>query len=79
MKCENVVPSSRNGGPCANFANNGNNWFPQRRPTGTTPWVFYETVYTGKEQKKGNPYLWMRILNGTGKVWFDDVRLEELP
>ena len=79
MKLENVVPSQRNGGACANFANRGNNWFPQRRPTGTTPWVFYETVYTAKAQEKGNPYLWMRLLFASGKVWFDDVRLEELP
>ncbi len=79
MKTENIVPSQRNGGACANFANNGNNWFPQRKPQGTTPWIFYETVYTGKAQLKGNPYLWMRILYGSGKVWFDDVRLEELP
>ena len=79
MKTEDVKLSGRSGGPCANFANNGNNWYPQRKPLGTTPWIFYETVYTGKEQIKGNPYLWMRILNGSGKVWFDDVRLEELP
>ena len=78
MKTEKVIPAKQGGGSCANFANNGNNWFPQRKPVGTTPWVFYETVYTGKAQQKGNPYLWMRILNGSGKVWFDDVRLEEI-
>ncbi|MBQ4274628.1 MAG: hypothetical protein IJB94_06645, partial [Clostridia bacterium] len=61
------------------FANMGNNWYPVRKPSGTLPWIFHETVYTAKPQTKGNPYLWMRILYGTGKAWFDDVRLEELP
>ena len=79
VKTENVVISKRSGGVCANFANMGNNWYPVRKPSGTLPWIFHETVYTAKPQTKGNPYLWMRILYGTGKAWFDDVRLEELP
>ncbi|MBQ7696516.1 MAG: DUF4838 domain-containing protein [Lentisphaeria bacterium] len=78
MKTKGIKVSRKGGGACANFASGGNNWYPRFKPVGDTPWRFYQVEYTAK-QSKGTPYLWMRILLGEGTVWFDDVRMEELP
>lgn len=75
MKTKGVKLFSRGGGACANYANRGNNWYPQYKPSGDTPWRFYQVVYTAKDSK--TPYLWLRVM-GEGTAWFDNVRMEEL-
>ena len=55
MKTEKVIPAKQGGGPCANFANNGNNWFPQRKPVGPPPGSFMKPSIPAKRSKKEIP------------------------
>ena len=78
MKAENVKLLKKGGGVCANFVDKNNRWYPSHKLMGTTDWVFQSFEVTTENELCNGPYLWMRILDGEGTAWFDDVRLEEI-
>ena len=83
VKLENVVPSKRGGGASLNIWDDANRWFPNHNfLIGTTPWTWQSFEFTtGKNtglQPKVTPYMRALLLNATGTVWFDEIRVEEI-
>lgn len=80
IKLENVLLKNRLfSGATLNIWSDRNLWFPEKRLSGTIPWTYQEFIFkTGPNVKKGS-YLLLYLQNADGKVWFDRIRLEELP
>lgn len=81
VKLQDVKPLKAGGGVCANLYDDANRWFPAHNwLTGTMDWTFQSYEFTtGKNTNaKVNSYLRLRLMNASGTVWFDDVKLEEL-
>lgn len=82
VKLSNVRAVKIGGGVRININPAGNLWFPKNCLTGSTDrWVrqafrFKTSADTGK---KNRPYIRIYLLQATGTVWFDDIKLEELP
>jgi|GEM_PF-3440550 len=83
MKMENVVLKGKYGGARLNIYSDRNHWCPATKfVTGTQPWTPYETVFTAgpntNTDAKRSAYMLLYLMNASGKVWFDDVRLTEV-
>ena len=83
---ENVVALKKNGGIVFNLFDSGNRWFPTNYLTGSSgKWIrqsfeFVSSPTTGVTVtgRKAIPYLRLRLFNATGRVWMDDITLEEV-
>ncbi len=55
-------------------------WFPKNWYTGSMPWTKQGFVIETGDQvnKEQRSYTRHRIMNASGTVWFDDVRLREV-
>ena len=91
IKTEGVEPQMMyggGGGASLNIWDDRNHWWPSGNPfTGTMDWIYQEFEFTSgpltnnhdpEKGKTNNSYLMMHMLYCSGKVWFDDVRLEEI-
>ncbi len=83
MKLENVQPLAEKSGVYGELIADAYLCLPKlRAPLGTTGWMYqsYE-VETGPTigQRDARPYFHFLIQNATGTVWFDALRIEELP
>ena len=59
-------------------------WAPNERPvikskvvSGTTDWTYVSVIFTGQGNNANTDHFYL-TLNGTGTVWFDDVKIEEV-
>lgn len=84
VRFENVVPSKKGGGVYSNVWTEGQNWYPTHPfgHTGSADWIYQEQTFVSREEKGlhggyDNCSISLCLLNATGTVWFDDVRLEE--
>ncbi|MBN2643261.1 MAG: hypothetical protein JXR78_16535, partial [Victivallales bacterium] len=80
IKTENVVGTGRFAGAVVNMYTSKNEWFPVCPYVGTVPWTkqgFYFKT-DAKTNADGRSYIRLRLLNATGKAWFDDVKLREI-
>ena len=80
MKMENIVPTAKPAGARLNICSDRNHWSPAKFLTGTQPWTPYELVFTSGAGTNGKvkSYILLYLMNASGKVWFDDIRLEEV-
>ena len=86
IKTENVEPRKMSwggsGGVSVNIWDDHNAWYPSRNFfTGTMGWIFQSFEFTSgpnTNDEKNRSYLLLHLLEATGTVWFDDVRLEEI-
>jgi hypothetical protein len=80
IKTEDVVGTGRFAGAVVNMYTSKNEWFPLCPYVGTVPWAkqgFYFKT-NAKTNADGRSYIRLRLLNATGKAWFDDVKLREI-
>ena len=84
VRFENVVPTKKGGGVYSNVWTEGQNWYPTHPfgHTGSAGWIYQEQEFVSREEKGlhggyDNCSISLCLLNATGTVWFDDVRLEE--
>ncbi len=70
----------KKGGACVNLMTSHNEWFPINWYTDTIPWTKQGFVIKTDEKvnTKHRSYIRLRIMNATGTVWFDDVRLRKI-
>jgi hypothetical protein len=81
LKTDNVVPLGATvSGICVNIWDDSNRWFPVNFYTGSMPWTKqgFRFKSSPETNKKTKSYLRLRIMNASGTVWFDDVRLREI-
>ena len=83
MKLENVVLKGKFGGARLNIYSDRNHWCPSAKfLTGTQPWTKYEAEFTSgpktNTDSKKKAYILLYLMNASGKVWFDDIRLTEV-
>ncbi len=80
MKMENIIPTAKPAGARLNICSDRNHWAPAKFLTGTQPWTRYEAVFTSGAGTNGKvkSYILLYLMNASGKVWFDDIRLEEV-
>ena len=85
VRFENVVPAKKGGGVYSNVWTEGQNWYPTHPfgHTGCADWIYQEQEFVSREEKGlhggyDNCSISLCLLNATGTVWFDDVRLEEV-
>lgn len=85
VKADKIVPGKSGnsivGGATVNIMDDANRWFPATQITGTTPWIYQEFVFkTGPDTNtpKHRSYLLLYLLNASGTVHFDEVRLEPI-
>lgn len=69
--------TGKQSGACVNIWDEKNRWFPKHFPAGTTPWTKEGIRFkTGPKTNQKHPSsIQLRLLNASGEVWFDDVRL----
>ena len=81
IRLDQVVPLKKNGGAFVLLGDNQNNWFPKIALTGTMPWT--RQGFTWKTRSDTNRIsgrfacIRLYLLNASGTVWFDGVRLSE--
>ena len=85
VRFENVVPTKKGGGVYSNVWTEGQNWYPTHPfgHVGSADWIYQEQEFVSREEKGlhggyDNCSISLCLLNATGTVWFDDVRLEEV-
>jgi hypothetical protein len=85
VRFENVMPTMKGGGVYSNVWTEGQNWYPTHPfgHTGSADWIYQEQTFVSREEKGlyggyDNCSISLCLLNATGTVWFDDVRLEEV-
>ena len=79
MKTEDVIPS-KSGGGCVRLTVLGEvRFYPGQQIIGTRDW-FRQTfdIVTPAKPKESITYVAPSLINASGTVWFDDVRLEEI-
>jgi hypothetical protein len=83
IRTENLVPlpGGKSGGACVNIYDDTNRWFPKNFYTGNMPWTKQGFQFrTNSATNHGKPsYIRLWLMNASGAVWFDDVRLRKLP
>ena len=80
IKTENVVPGGSVSGACLKLqgAPGRQVWMPRPSLQGTNDWCRYTCDFVADEKISDNVRMNLWIYNGTGKVWFDDLSLQEL-
>ena len=82
MKLENVERKEKTSGATLNIYSDRNHWCPAKFQVGTQPWTQYEAEFTSGPNTNTNAkkpaYMLLYLMNASGKVWFDDVRLTEV-
>lgn len=82
MKLENVERKEKTSGATLNIYSDRNHWCPAKFQVGTQPWTQYEAEFTSGPNTNTNAkkpaYMLLYLMNASGKVWFDDVRLVEV-
>lgn len=82
IRLDQVVPLKKNGGAAVLLGDNQNNWFPNISLTGTMPWTRQGYVWKTRSDTNRLPgrfaCIRLYLLNASGTVWFDGVRLTEL-
>jgi hypothetical protein len=82
IKLDSVVPFDKNGGAVINVVDDKNRWFPSRPIVGTRPW--FKQSFEFKSGAKTNvpprpcSYIRLYLINASGTVWFDNIKLEEV-
>jgi len=78
VKLEKVQMKAKSSGVVLNIYAGGNRWFPRKWLSGTVPWTYQEGTFTTGSDIGENSYLLLYLMNASGKVWFDRIRLEEV-
>ena len=78
VKLENVQQKARYSGVVLNIYAGGNRWFPSKWLYGTVPWTYQTGTFTTGADVGNKSYLLLYLMRGSGKVWFDRIRLEEV-
>lgn len=80
MKMENIVPTAKPAGARLNICSDRNHWAPAKFLVGTQPWTQYEAEFTSGAGTNGKvkSYILLYLMNASGKVWFDDIRVTEV-
>lgn len=81
VKTAGVAPSAKGGGACVNIWCDHNQWFPKSHYSGDVPWTKQGYVFTAGPESNttAKSYLRVRLMNASGSVWFDDLRIREIP
>ena len=81
MKTEDIKAGPQGGAVIKfQFAPGKQLWVPSPLISGTTDWTHYGTDFTTPAELDPNKVLMeVCIYDGTGKAWFDDVAIQELP
>ena len=82
VKLGDIVQTRRRGGVTMVAVGSECRFFPEKRLHGTTPWIRQSFEFTtgAKLSEKGlPPCVRPMITEAYGTVWFDDIRLDELP
>lgn len=81
VKTEDVKPEKARGGVKVNIWDDKNRWFPDNSFTGTIPWTKQGYDFTTGPQTniKSKSYINLLISSAQGTVWFDDIKLREIP
>lgn len=82
IRLEGVTGPGPGAGAGVTIWDNKNNWFPSGAPfRGTQDWTYQVHEFTSDAQtgERQMPYIYLRATGTSGAVWFDDVRLEEVP
>jgi hypothetical protein len=82
VRLDDIKPVSPRGGVRVNIWDDKNCWFPENSLTGTMPWTklgFEFTTGPKTNDSKNNSYLKLLILKAEGSVWFEDIKLREVP
>lgn len=65
---------------CFSRHDDKNHILPRGWITGTRPWTQYVYEFkTGELKKRNAPYIFLRLSWSSGTVWYDDIRIEEIP
>lgn len=76
VKLEKVNAIKRNGGVCVNINTGSNKWYPVTSLTGDSPqWLRQEFRFQTPPQITQRWYIRLYLLNATGQVWFDGVKI----
>ena len=81
IRLQDLEPTKLNGGAGVTIWDNKNIWIPPGGPfKGTQDWTYqtYEFTSDAHTGERQMPYIYLRVSNARGTVWFDDVRLEEV-
>ncbi len=81
VKAADVKPTLEGGGACVNIWSDQNLWFPGNHYQGDVPWTKQGFAFTAGPRTNADvkSYIRVRLMNASGTVWFDDLRLRELP
>jgi len=80
VKLENVKKTGSASGAAVNIATPVNMWYPRNWYMGTMPWTRQGWIFTTpKENRKKISYMRLYLYRAAGTVWFDDLKLEEMP
>jgi len=80
IKLDALTPTKLNGGAGTTIWDNKNVWLPSVYMSGTQDWTYQVHEFTSDPNTGARqmPYIYLRVSNAQGTVWFDNVRLEEV-
>lgn len=80
IKAKDIKPFGKYSGAAVNIFSSKNEWFPKNRYKGTMPWNKQGFVFKTDSDVniKKKSYIRLRLINATGTIWFDDVRIREI-
>ena len=80
IKTENVVPGGSVSGACIKLQGKPGHqvWMPRPSLQGTNDWCRYTSDFVADENFCDKVTMTLWIYNGKGKVWFDDISIQEL-
>ena len=85
LKMKDVTPLQTTGRPgvTVNVWSSDNHFFPRAPWTGTYDWLFESYEFKSGPKTNADPknpaYIMLWLGGASGQVWFDGIRLEELP